>query len=157
MKRKSKATIILLTMLLLSGCSGCVLVLRDYFAPMFSNSEGSVVLNIETYIDGKNQPTHPSVIDMGEEWNGFRYWMAYSPYPNADGGEENPCIGASNDMLHWKTPNGLYNPIAFNEETAFDELKEENISFGLSRHLRMTAAEHWCTQKASTEKTGFLL
>lgn len=58
MKRKSKATIILLTMLLLSGCSGCVLVLRDYFAPMFSNSEGSVVLNIETYIDGKNQPTH---------------------------------------------------------------------------------------------------
>ena len=53
MKRKSKATIILLTMLLLSGCSGCVLVLRDYFAPMFSNSEGSVVLNIETYIDGK--------------------------------------------------------------------------------------------------------
>ena len=72
MKRKSKATIILLTMLLLSGCFGCVLVLRDFFAPKFSGSEGSVVLNIETYIDGENQPTHPSVIDMGEEWNGFR-------------------------------------------------------------------------------------
>ena len=34
---------------------------------------------------------------------------------------------------------------------------EENISFGLSRHLRVTATEHWCTQKAPTEKTGFLL
>ena len=66
MERKSKATIVLLTMLLISGCFGCVLVLCDYFAPMFSNSEGSVVLNIETYIDGKNQPTHPSVIDMGK-------------------------------------------------------------------------------------------
>lgn len=129
MERKSKATIVLLTMLLISGCFGCVLVLCDYFAPMFSNSEGSVVLNIETYIDGKNQPTHPSVIDMGQEWNGFRYWMAYSPYPYADGAEENPCVCVSNDMYHWLTPDGLYNPIAFNEETACDELKDPHIVY----------------------------
>ena len=129
MERKSKATIILLAMLLISGCFGCVLVLCNYFAPMFSNSEGSAVLNIETYIDGKNQPTHPSVVDMGGEWNGFRYWMAYSPYPNANGAEENPCVCASNDMIHWTTPDGLYNPIAFNEETACDELKDPHIVY----------------------------
>lgn len=129
MEHKSKASISLLVLLLISGCLSCTLVLHDYFAPRFFGSEGSAVLNIGTYIDGKNQPTHPSVVDMGEKWNGFRYWMAYSPYPNADGAEENPCIGASNDMLHWTTPNGLYNPIAFNEETACDELKDPHVVY----------------------------
>lgn len=92
MRYKSKAMIILLVLLLLFGGFGCILTLSDYFSPMFSDSEGSAVLNIETYIDGENQPTHPSVVDMGQEWNGFRYWMAYSPYPYADGAEENPCV-----------------------------------------------------------------
>ena len=120
MKRATAFTVLLLA-LLTFGCLGCVLTLTDYFAPAFSQSEGSAVLNIETYIDGQNQPTHPAVIDMKREWNGYRYWMSYSPYPNADGAEENPCIGVSNDMIHWTTPDGLYNPIAFNEETACDE------------------------------------
>lgn len=114
---------------MLFGCLSCILTLRAYVAPMFSNSEGSAVLNIETYIDGENQPTHPSIIDMGQKWNGFRYWMAYSPYPDANGAEENPCVCVSNDMYHWSTPDGLYNPIAFNEETACDELKDPHIVY----------------------------
>ena len=129
MRYKPKATIILFVLLLFFGGFGCILALSDYFSPMFSDSEGSAVLNIETYIDGENQPTHPSVIDMGQEWNGFRYWMAYSPYPYADGAEENPCVCVSNDMYHWLTPDGLYNPIAFNEETACDELKDPHIVY----------------------------
>ena len=56
------------------------------------------------------QEKESAVIDMKREWNGYRYWMSYSPYPNADGAEENPCIGVSNDMIHWTTPDGLYNP-----------------------------------------------
>lgn len=128
MKRATAFTVLLLA-LLTFGCLGCVLTLTDYFAPAFSQSEGSAVLNIETYIDGQNQPTHPAVIDMKREWNGYRYWMSYSPYPNADGAEENPCIGVSNDMIHWTTPDGLYNPIAFNEETACDELKDPHIVY----------------------------
>lgn len=129
MRYKPEATIILFVLLLFFGGFGCILALSDYFSPMFSDSEGSAVLNIETYIDGENQPTHPSVIDMGQEWNGFRYWMAYSPYPYADGAEENPCVCVSNDMYHWLTPDGLYNPIAFNEETACDELKDPHIVY----------------------------
>lgn len=126
---KHKGTVILLIVFIVSGVAGCILVLRDYLSPMFSSSEGSAVLNIETYIDGGNQPTHPSVIDMKQAWHGFRYWMAYSPYPNSDGAEENPCVCASNDMIHWTTPDGLYNPIAFNEETACDELKDPHIVY----------------------------
>lgn len=127
--KKITAFTLLLLVLFAFGCLGSVLTLMDYFAPSFSQSEGSAVLNIETYIDGQNQPTHPSVIDMKQEWNGYRYWMAYSPYPNADGAEENPCIGVSNDMIHWTTPDGLYNPIAFNEETACDELKDPHLVY----------------------------
>lgn len=127
--KKATAFKVLILLLLVCGCLGCVLTLTDYFAPAFSQSEGSAVLNIETYIDGQNQPTHPAVIDMKREWNGYRYWMSYSPYPNADGAEENPCIGVSNDMIHWTTPDGLYNPIAFNEETACDELKDPHIVY----------------------------
>lgn len=126
---KHKWTVILLVVLLVSGVTGGALVLRDFFSQMFSSSEGSAVLNIETYIDGKNQPTHPSVIDMKQTWHGFRYWMAYSPYPNSDGAEENPCVCVSNDMINWTTPEGLYNPIAFNEETACDELKDPHIVY----------------------------
>ena len=32
-------------------------------------------------------------------------------------------------MIHWTTPDGLYNPIAFNEETACDELKDPHIVY----------------------------
>lgn len=102
---------------------------HELLLPDFSDSEGSAVLDIHTYLDGDNQPTHPSVLDMGKAWNGWRYWMAYSPYPNANGGEENPCIAVSNDMLSWTIPNGLYNPIAFNESTACDELKDPHILY----------------------------
>ena len=48
MRGKSKAVIFMLALLLISGGIGGVLVLSDYFAPMFSDSEGSAVLNIET-------------------------------------------------------------------------------------------------------------
>lgn len=57
------------------------------------------------------------MIAFPEPWNGYRYWMAYTPYPYANGSEENPSICASNDMLYWETPEGLANPIATNEET----------------------------------------
>lgn len=106
----------------------------DLLKQKYTNSEGSVRLNIPTYIDGKDQATHPSVIDIGayvndEKWNGYRYWMAYTPYPFAEGGEENPSVAASNDLMRWETPEGLCNPIANNEETCCDELKDTHILF----------------------------
>ncbi|MBQ3005759.1 MAG: hypothetical protein IJD88_07475 [Clostridia bacterium] len=92
-------------------------------------SLGRVRLNIETYLAGKNQPTHPSFYDFGNKWNGYRYWMAYSPYPYGNGQEENPCIAVSNDLLYWETPKSLANPIADNEETGCDELKDPHIVY----------------------------
>lgn len=102
--------------------------------PLFHNSAapqslGSVRLNIETYRAGKNQPTHPSVVVFPEQWNGAKYWLAYSPYPYANGEEENPCIATSDDLLYWQTPSGLANPIADNEETGCDELKDPHLLY----------------------------
>ena len=93
------------------------------------SSLGSVRLNVETYLAGMNQPTHPSVYRFDEPWNGYQYWMAYSPYPEANGEEENPCIAVSNDLLYWETPDMLSNPIADNEETGCNELKDPHLVY----------------------------
>lgn len=51
---------------------------------------------------------HPSVVDMGVKWNGYRWWRADTPYAEEF---ENPCIWGSNDRVTWEVPAGLTNPI----------------------------------------------
>lgn len=53
--------------------------------------------------------THPSVVDVPAGIGGYRYWMAFTPYPTLS--DENPCIVASNDKVTWVVPAGLTNPI----------------------------------------------
>lgn len=67
---------------------------------------------IPTY-DGVGATIHPSVVDMGVRWHGYRWWMANTPYANEDVGLENPCIWGSNDRLTWHVPAGLANPLVF--------------------------------------------
>ena len=62
--------------------------------------------------DGTGVAIHPSVIDFGAVgWNGYRYWMAFTPYASADSSKENPCIVASQDGTTWVVPAGGTNPI----------------------------------------------
>lgn len=68
-------------------------------------------LNIVTsYEAGNNQPTHPSVKFFPEGWNGHKFWMAYTPYPNSNDAFENPCITYSDDGINW-SEEGISNPI----------------------------------------------
>lgn len=53
---------------------------------------------------------HPRVVDTGG-WNGYRYWMAMTPFTGSNAVVENPCILASNDGSTWVVPDGLTNPI----------------------------------------------
>lgn len=53
--------------------------------------------------------THPSVKFFPDGFSGFKYWMAYTPYP--DKNYENPTIVCSNNGYDWQTPSGLINPI----------------------------------------------
>lgn len=40
---------------------------------------------------GQSQ-THPSIVYFPEGWNGHKYWLGSTPYPNSTGVFENPCI-----------------------------------------------------------------
>ena len=67
-------------------------------------------LAIKTY-DGYNQPCHPKVLYFEEGWNGYRYWMAYTPYPYCEDSLENPCLAVSDDGYTWFAPDGVKNPV----------------------------------------------
>lgn len=69
-----------------------------------------VEIKIRNYL-GNTQNIHPKVLHFDEPWNGYNYWMAYTPYPNGSVSAENPCIAVSNDGLKWETPKGLVNPL----------------------------------------------
>ncbi len=92
-------------------------------------------LDIQTIYVGKNQVTHPSIVAFKTPWNGYRYWMAYTPFPYMDGAQENPCIAVSNDLIHWDKPNGLINPVATCYEDNCDELKDPELVFNASTQL----------------------
>lgn len=70
-------------------------------------------LNIPTY-EGSNEPVHPAVVRTATPWNGYRYWMAFTPYPHGNAAHENPSIVASVDGENWVVPEGLTNPLAPN-------------------------------------------
>lgn len=66
---------------------------------------------IPTY-EGSGQTIHPSVVDMGQRWGGYRWWLADTPYPGQNDNYENASIFASNDRITWVVPSGVTNPIA---------------------------------------------
>lgn len=68
------------------------------------------MLNIPTH-EGSGQGTHPSVLYFEDGWNGYKYWMAFTPYPKNSNFEEDPNIVVSNDGDHWEVPQGLTNPL----------------------------------------------
>lgn len=76
--------------------------------------------NINDYIDisGSNASyCHPDVLYFPNKFNGYKYWMVFTPYFGAVGTDqnskkyENPSIVVSNDGLQWSNPPGLINPI----------------------------------------------
>ena len=60
---------------------------------------------------GHNQGYHPKIVFFNNLWNGYKYWMAFTPYPYGDETKENPIINVSNDLKTWISPKGLHNPL----------------------------------------------
>jgi hypothetical protein len=82
-------------------------------APADAPTKRWIPLDIPTY-DGHPSVGHPSVVFAADGWNGYRYWMAFTPFP--DDGRENPSIVASQDGVAWREPDGLRNPVVPLEE-----------------------------------------
>ena len=83
----------------------------DRFADSIARMEvnPTVPLDIKTY-DGSNKPTHPCALYIPEGWNGHKYWLAYTPFPNNDNAYENPCLAYSDDGVNFSS-DGLTNPV----------------------------------------------
>lgn len=81
---------------------------NDEFVEHYHNAHYPLKL---TSAYGDNDATHPKVLNFKEKWNGYKYWMVYSPYPHSDDSKENPHIRVSNDLINWIVPEGLKNPI----------------------------------------------
>lgn len=69
-------------------------------------------LTIPTY-EGSGQAIHPDIFYDASGWNGYKYWMTMTPYPNGNSDFENPSIVTSNDGYTWEVPSGLTNPIVY--------------------------------------------
>ena len=69
------------------------------------------LITAPTSIVGNDEVIHPSIVDCGAAWNGYRYWQANTPYPGSDSEYELPEIYASNDCVNWVVPAGMVNPI----------------------------------------------
>lgn len=61
--------------------------------------------------DGTGRALHPDVVVFPQPWNGYRFWMAVTPYYLGGDDQENPCILVSHDGYQWHNPPGLTNPI----------------------------------------------
>lgn len=73
-----------------------------------NNSVDSLV--IPTY-EGSGQAIHPDVYYNSKGWNGYKYWMAFTPYANGVDTVENPSIVVSHDGVTWVVPPGVTNPL----------------------------------------------
>lgn len=106
MNRKKKIIIGIILILIFALC----------FIPS-QKSNSKYKLNIvSTY--GDNEAYHPKVLSFKNGWNGYKYWMSYTPYPQNSGGKgegndskENPHIAVSNDLINWKTLINLDEPL----------------------------------------------
>lgn len=67
---------------------------------------------------GDTEAYHPDILYFENGWNGYKYWIAFTPYPNikssrlnGDFSKENPHIKVSNDMINWYDPVQKLNPL----------------------------------------------
>jgi hypothetical protein len=91
-------------------------LVENYLARKY-NITKAPSLNVASYYTIPDYPglgtvVHPDVLYFAAGWNGYKYWMAYTPCPPT--ANENPSIAVSNDGETWITPPGLTNPIDAN-------------------------------------------
>ncbi|MCH5229084.1 MAG: hypothetical protein J1F12_03695 [Muribaculaceae bacterium] len=60
-------------------------------AQTVSSANAKDILKIENYL-GNYENIHPKVLFFENGWNGYEFWMAYTPYPLGEVNSENPCL-----------------------------------------------------------------
>lgn len=76
------------------------------------SGEVGVRLNLPTHVSPSGgQATHPSLVYFPKPWNGYRYWMAYTPFPGANDDHEDPNIAVSDNGIDWIFAPGVTQPL----------------------------------------------
>lgn len=93
-------------LIVMNLCLGC----NNNDTPQESGTNGAQILLFNNYL-GNSQNIHPKVLYFNNGWNGWEFWMAYTPYPKGNTNAENPSLAVSHDGVNWTTPPGIENPI----------------------------------------------
>ena len=116
MEYYKKKIVVIVMLLFIIGGTGISSVLidgtktNDNELNIYSLINSNVPLELESAY-GDIEACHPKVLCFEQSWNGYKYWISFSPYPKADDSKENPHILASNDLQRWVEPEGFYNPL----------------------------------------------
>jgi hypothetical protein len=108
-----------------------VLLLLFVCIKLFSNSDFEKIpnirlLDIETY-EGSGQIVHPDIVYLPMDNKQYKFYLAYTPYPNYNDKFENPCIGVSNDGINFIEPQKGINPLV--KEPLYDHNNDCDLYF----------------------------
>lgn len=90
---------------------------------------------------GTLDQVHPKVLKFKKKWNGYYWWIAFTPYGNGDAAVENPHILASNNMKTWVEPAGYKNPL--DPQPSNDATKQYNSDTHLVFRDDLNRLECW--------------
>jgi len=88
------------------------------------------ILNIQTS-EGTGQACHPDVAYAPEGFGkeGWRYWMACTPYAYSNFVFENPELFASHDGISWVIPEGAKNPVIPSPDGMWNHNSDPDLLF----------------------------
>lgn len=129
MKNQSKKLFAILMVLCIMGLS--IFLFNGSPANQFVNGTNNApkALKLES-VYGDTQATHPKVLYFEKPWNGYSYWMTFTPYPEGDDSKENPHILASQNGIDWDEPKGFRNPL---DDTP--DAYERSVCYNSDSHL----------------------
>ena len=86
---------------------------NDTVTVAYCDFHTKTLLDIPSYVeaDPNDEMVHPTVVNIGEAWNGYQYYMMATPYLNTENQYENPSEFVSEDGFNWIVPDGVTNPI----------------------------------------------
>ncbi|HAR85223.1 MAG TPA: hypothetical protein DCR69_05790 [Clostridium sp.] len=91
------------------------LLIVPSWGKFYTNAKSPLVT--PTY-DGSNQAVHPDVLYTQNGWNGYKYLMGLTPYPNGNDDYENPQILVSNDGSNFNYLKDSKNPLDIPKDVA---------------------------------------
>ncbi|WP_293899067.1 hypothetical protein [Sphingobacterium sp. UBA5670] len=92
----------------------------DTIAYINHTPNATEIIRFKNYL-GNTENIHPKVLYFEKGWKGYKFWMAYTPYPKGEANSENPCIAVSQDGINWILPkNFTANPLDVSFENGYN-------------------------------------